>query len=55
MSNPGELAAKKEHLEEKKRQAEADKALRKRRKGSSAAEPVMIDDDRLGVKVTKTL
>ena len=55
MSKPGELEAKKERLEEKKRQAEADKAPRKRRKGSSATEPVLIDDDKLGVKITKTL
>ena len=55
MSNPGELEARKERLEEKKRQDEVDKAPRKRRKGSSAAEPVLIDDDRLGVKIAKTL
>ena len=55
LSRAGELQAKKERLEERKRQSQAKKAPRKRRKGSSAAEPVLIDDDRLGVKITKTL
>ena len=51
---PGEAEAKKKRLEERKRQEEADKAPRKRKKGSSSAEPVMINDDTLGVKIAKT-
>ena len=54
LSRTGELEAKKERLEEKKRQIEAEKAPRKRKKGSIAAEPVLIDDDRLGMKIAKT-
>ena len=48
---PGEAEVK------KKRHEEAEKTAglgRKRKKGSSAAEPVMIDDDTLGVKIAKT-
>ena len=51
---PGEAEAKKERLAEKKRQAEADKTSRKRKKGASAADVVVIDDDSLGVKIAKT-
>ena len=51
---PGEAEAKKKRLAEKKRQAEADKTSRKRKKGASAADVVMIDDDTLGVKIAKT-
>ena len=51
---PGEAEAKKKRLPEKKRQAEADKTSRKRKKGASAADVVMIDDDTLGVKIAKT-
>ena len=50
----GELEAKRARLEEKKRQLEAEKAPRKRKKGTSAAEPVLIDNDNLGVKIGKT-
>ena len=38
---PGEAEAKKERLAEKKRQAEADKTSRKRKKGASAADVVV--------------
>ena len=50
---PGEAEAKKKRLEEKKRLAEAEKT-RKRKKGASSADAVMIDDDTLGVKIAKT-
>ena len=51
---PGEAEAKKKRLAEKKRQAEVDKNSRKRKKGTSDAEDVVIDDDALGVKMAKT-
>ena len=51
---PGEAEARKERLAEKKRQAEADKTSRKRKKGASAADVMVIDDDNLGVKIAKT-
>ena len=52
---PGEAEAKKQRLEEKKRQMEMEKAPRKRKKGGgTAAEPVVIDDASLGVKIAKT-
>ena len=51
---PGKAEAKKKCLSEKKRQAQADKTSRKRKKGASAADAVMIDDDKLGVKIAKT-
>ena len=55
LSKSGELEAKRACLEEKKCQLEAKKAPRKRKKGTIAAEPVLIDDDNLGVKISKTL
>ena len=53
---PGEAEAKKQRLEEKKCQMEANKAPRKRKMGGgTTAEPIVIDDDALGVKIAKTL
>ena len=51
---PGEPGATKRLLEERKRQEEADKARRKRKKASTSLEPFVIEDDALGVKINKT-
>ena len=48
---PGEAEAKKKCHEEVEKAAGP---VRKGKKGSSAAEPVMIDDDTLGIKIAKT-